>query len=53
MALVLQGGLWWGYIVTFLERRLLLEDRGRQRRCIGMLLVIGYLKNRSCTSAFT
>ena len=28
MALVLQGGLWWGYIVTFLERRLLLEDKG-------------------------
>ena len=32
MALVLQGGLWWGYIVTFLERRLLLEDKGEAEK---------------------
>ena len=37
-------------IVTFLKQGMLPKIKGMQRKCVGMLLVIGYSKSRSCIS---
>ena len=45
----IQVGLsWMDPLVTFLKQGLLPEDKG-----VGRLHIIGYLKNKNCTSALT
>ena len=47
------GPSWMDPIVIFWSKDYCPRTKVRQRRCVEVLIAIGYLKNRSCTSALT